>query len=125
MPYLLLVDDNVELLGLFKMVLERAGHRVRTAKTLGEAVEGLLATDPEIVVMDLRVPQMEDGLTLIRVVKDYAPATRLTRPKIVVISGWVEDLDGTPERNWVDCVLPKPVRFEALLRSISDLAPPA
>ena len=121
MAHLLLVDDNVQLLGLYKMVLERAGHQVRTAETLGQAVELLRVTDPEIVVMDLRVPEMKDGLSLIRTVRDHTPVARQTPAKIVVISGWTEDLDETPERRSVDRVLQKPVRIELLLRSISEL----
>lgn len=124
MSYLLLVDDNIQILDLYKTVLERAGHQVRTAETPSQAAALMRTTDFEIVVMDLRVPKIEDGLSLIRTVKDHTPATRQTPAKILVISGWAEDLDETPEKRWVDCVLPKPVRLEVLLRSISELLPP-
>jgi hypothetical protein len=39
------------------------------------------------------------------------------------MSGWIEDLAGTLERDSVDCVLPKPVRMELLLQSIAKLVP--
>jgi len=121
MSTLLLVDDNEQLLTFYKMVLEQAGHQVQTAETCGEAVALLHAADPEIVIMDLRLPEMEDGLGLIRTVKGHARAAGKAPVRLVVTSGWTEDLAGTPERQAVDCVLPKPVRMQVLLDSISKL----
>jgi len=123
MAHLLLVDDNTQLLDLYKMVLELAGHHVLTADTCGAAVKLLHQTGPEIVVMDLRMPDMEDGLSLIRSVKDHMPDGRAAPARVVVMSGWVEDLTDTPERAHVDRVLSKPVRIEVLLQAISDLLP--
>lgn len=123
MGTLLLVDDNLQLLAFYKLVLERAGHQVRTADTCRQAVELLDEVEPEIVIMDLRMPEMEDGLGLIRTIRDRARPEGKSRMKLVVTSGWTEDLMGTPENDAVDCLLPKPVRMEVLLRSIAKLAP--
>lgn len=122
MSCLLLVDDNTQLLDFYKLVLEQAGHQVLTAGTCGRAVELLDETDPEIVIMDLRVPEMADGLGLIRTLKNRVRSQGRTRAKVIVISGWIEGLFDTPEKDSVDCVLPKPVRMEILLRSIARLA---
>ena len=119
---LLLVDDNTQLLDFYKLVLEQAGHYVQTAENCSHAVELLAASDPEIVIMDLRVPEMADGLGLIRTLKDRLRPQGQARAKVIVISGWTEDLLDTPEKDFVDCVLPKPVRMELLLRSITRLA---
>jgi DNA-binding NtrC family response regulator len=119
---LLLVDDNTQLLGFYKLVLEEAGHQVRTAETCSQAAALLAATDPEIVIMDLRVPDLADGLGLIRKLKHRVRPPGSNRAKVIVISGWIEDLSDTPEKDCVDCVLPKPVRMETLLRSIARLA---
>jgi len=118
----LLVDDNLQILEFYGLVLEQAGHQVHVAETCAQAVTLLKEIDPEIVIMDLRVPEMEDGLGLIRTLKAHVrdPGKRALR--IVVTSGWTEDLAGTPERDAVDCVLPKPVRMELLLQSIARLA---
>jgi CheY-like chemotaxis protein len=121
MANLLLVDDNTQLLGLYKLVLEGAGHQVFIADNRAGAVGLLHETGPEIVIMDLRMPEMEDGLSLIRSVKDHTPADRAAPARIVVISGWAEDLLDTPEKAHVARVLSKPVRIEVLLRVISEL----
>jgi CheY-like chemotaxis protein len=122
---LLLVDDNLQLLEFYGLVLEQAGHQVRVAETCARAVALLKEIDPEIVIMDLRVPEMEDGLGLIRTLKAHVRAPGKRALKVVVTSGWTEDLAGTPERDSVNCVLPKPVRMELLLQSIARLAPAA
>ena len=122
---LLLVDDDLHILELYRLVLERAGHRVHIAETCARAVTLLNEIDPEIVIMDLRVPELEDGLGLIRRLKAHMRAPGKRPLKVVVTSGWTEDLAGTPERDSVDCVLPKPVRMELLLQSIARLAPAA
>jgi two-component system response regulator RstA len=118
----LLVDDNAQLLDFYKLVLEQAGHQVWTAETCGDAVRLLVETDPEIVIIDLRMPELEDGLSLIRTVRGHARPAGERPVKVVVISGWVEDLLHTPEKGSVDCILAKPVRMQVLLRSISELA---
>jgi DNA-binding response OmpR family regulator len=118
---LLVVDDDGQLLNFYRLVLERAGHQVRTADTCQAAVELLNESDPEVVVMDLRLPEIEDGLALIRALKAHQrPPDRC--PKVIVSSGWTEDLLPRVENEWVDCLLSKPVRMEVLLRSISELA---
>jgi CheY-like chemotaxis protein len=119
----LLVDDNVQILEFYGLVLEQAGHQVRVAETCARAVGLLQEIEPEIVIMDLRVPEMDDGLGLIRSLKSHVRAPGKPPLKVVVISGWIEDLAGTLERASVDCVLPKPVRMELLLQSIARLVP--
>jgi len=121
MASLLLVDDNLQLLDFYKLVLEQAGHEVRTAGTRGHAAEILVEMDPEIVVLDLRMPELEDGLGLIRLCRSHTHRAAKRPLKIVVTSGWVEDLLETAEKDMVDCVLPKPVHLEVLLRSIAEL----
>jgi CheY-like chemotaxis protein len=118
---LLLVDDDGQLLNFYRLVLEHAGHQVRTADNCQAAVELLTESDPEVVVMDLRLPKIEDGLGLIRALKAHQRPPRRC-PKVIVSSGWTEDLLPTAEKEWVDCLLSKPVRIEVLLQSISELA---
>lgn len=122
MSRLLLVDDNTQLLEFIQLVLTEAGHQVSTADSCQAATQLLVEADPEIVIMDLRVPEMEDGLGLIRTLKNHQRPTGQRPLKVVVISGWTEDLLGAAENAWVDRVLPKPVRMAVLLRSISELA---
>jgi DNA-binding response OmpR family regulator len=122
MSRLLLVDDDAQLLQLYKVILEHAGHHVETAETCAAAFILLAETDPEIVIVDLRVPEMEDGLALIRALRGHRRPPGQSSLKIIVTSGWTEDLPAAVRRESVDRVLAKPVRMEVLLRSIAELA---
>jgi DNA-binding response OmpR family regulator len=114
MARVLVVDDDRAGLELRKLTLERRGHQVTTASDASEARSAFLSAPPETVILDLRLPQLEDGLALIREFRATAPNVR-----IVVLSGANTDLDGRPETAMVDQVLGKPVRSERLLDAIA------
>jgi CheY-like chemotaxis protein len=122
MSRLLLVDDDRQLLELYRLILEHAGHQVQAAETCRAALLLLAETDSEVVIMDLRVPEMEDGLALIRTLKNHKRPPGMPPLRVIVLSGWTEDLPAGVEREFVQRVLAKPVRIEVLLRSIAELA---
>jgi len=62
---ILLVDDEVSLLHSMKLQLSRAGHDCRTAETMAAAVEVLNELEPELAVVDIRLPD-GNGLDLLR-----------------------------------------------------------
>ncbi|HUK29964.1 MAG TPA: sigma-54 dependent transcriptional regulator [Candidatus Acidoferrum sp.] len=68
----LLVEDNAEDLGICKEVGEWAGLRVRTAATTEEALTALEEFPIDIVLTDLRVPEM-GGMALLRRVRSQWP----------------------------------------------------
>ena len=61
----LVVDDEKALAQIVASYLERAGHDVSTAHSGPEALEAARAQDPDVVVLDLGLPQM-DGLTVLK-----------------------------------------------------------
>ena len=78
------------------------------------AAELLEQLRPDVLVMDLRLPKLKDGLSLIRCVGEYHLAA-----KIIVLSGWTEELCDLPEERLVCRVLGKPIRNDDLLEAIS------
>ena len=115
MARLLLVDDDPGQIKLWRLLLETAGHQVDTAEALPEALQKVSTNPPDVLVMDLRLPELKDGLELIRKAGEHGSA------RIVVLSGWPQDLEVLPERKLVHRVLAKPVKLPALLRAISEL----
>lgn len=70
----LVVDNERNLLAVFRDVLEEEGYRVETAESGTEALRKFRDTPFEIVVTDLRMPGM-DGLDLLRQIKSDTPDT--------------------------------------------------
>ena len=114
MARLLLVDDDTAGLELRKLILEREGHQVSTAADVTAARSLFVDTRPDTVVLDLRLPESEDGLALIRAFRGASSDVR-----IVVLSGWTPDLEGQPEAQMVDELLSKPVRSARLVNAVA------
>lgn len=114
MARLLLVDDDTASLELRKLILEREGHQVSAAADVAAARSLFFDTPPDTVVLDLRLPETEDGLALVREFRAASPGLR-----IIVLSGWTPDLDGKPEARMVDELLSKPVRTARLVSVVA------
>ena len=61
----LVVEDNVKNMKLFRDVLEAAGFRTLAATTAGEAVEVAAERAPDLVLMDIQLPDF-DGVEALR-----------------------------------------------------------
>ncbi len=114
MSRVLFVDDDADELELRRLIFENHGYEVMTAGNAGDARSQFSATPPDSVILDPRLPDVEDGLALIR---EFRAASRDL--KIVVLAGWPADLEGRPESTLVDAVLSKPVRSEVLLNALA------
>jgi DNA-binding response OmpR family regulator len=104
----LVVDDDAAALEIRRLILERRGHMVTVARESLEA-RVAFAEGCDVVVLDLRLPRVEDGLALIREFRGV---------RIVVLCGNRGDLDGREEARMVSTILEKPVRSEVLLAAI-------
>lgn len=117
MPQLLLIDDDAVQLDLRRRVLERVGHSVTTATTPEAALEALGRCAPACILMDLRLPEADDGRALLRELK-----RRLPEAPVIVLTGMPQDLESAPEAALAGALLRKPVRSEALFAAIRRLA---
>jgi CheY-like chemotaxis protein len=118
MARVLLVDDDAAALDLRKVILEREGHRISIASEPATARTLFAETQPESVVLDLRLPEAKDGLALIREFREAAPEIR-----IIVLAGWPLDLEETPEAQMVNLVLAKPIRTATLVDALAGSKP--
>ncbi|MFT7485243.1 MAG: two-component system cell cycle response regulator [Candidatus Paceibacteria bacterium] len=73
---ILAVDDDPMCLKLLQRHLEKAGHRVTTAKDGEEALLLALETSPQIVVADWNMPGL-DGIDLCRALRKIASGQRI------------------------------------------------
>lgn len=69
---ILIVDDDVHILRLYKEELEEDGYEVVIANTGKKALELFEKENPDIVTLDILMPDI-DGITLLRKMKDQQP----------------------------------------------------
>jgi putative two-component system response regulator len=78
------VDDDSHLLDSLTMLLSSVGIRVRSYGTAGKALAGIIAEPPDVVVTDLRMPEM-DGLDLLREIHAFDEDT-----PVILITAYAE-----------------------------------
>lgn len=69
----LIVDDEPQIRSLIKMAMVRTGHATTEAGTAHEALERLREEQPDVVLLDLGLPD-RDGLELVPIIKRDASA---------------------------------------------------
>jgi DNA-binding response OmpR family regulator len=69
---ILIVDDDIHILRLYKEELEEDGYEVVIANTGKKALELFEKENPDIVTLDILMPDI-DGITLLRKMKDQQP----------------------------------------------------
>ena len=113
-PRVLIVDDEPVLVRLLEVNFRSAGFEVRTALRGEEAVAEAAAEAPDVVLLDLGLPDM-DGEEVLRKLRQL-PGMR--EVPIVVVSG--TDRDATPGRGYASGVfahLTKPADPAALVET--------
>ncbi len=84
-PYIIIVDDEVEVLGMLKAVLESDGDELEIATAVG-GVEALLLIGerkPDLLILDIMLPGM-NGFEVCRKLKSSATTRNI---RIVAITG--------------------------------------
>jgi two-component system sporulation sensor kinase A len=112
---ILVVDDNQEFVDLIRKILEREDFQVSVALDGKTAIEKTLLDIPELVLLDLKLPDIPGEEVLIRVKeidKDIA---------IVIITGYGgEHVAVDMMRKGAIDFLSKPIEHEVLLTSVKN-----
>ena len=111
-PPVLIIDDEVQMRRLLQISLEGAGYVVHAAATGKEGLQQAAMSRPEIVVLDLGLPD-EDGIDVLRKIREWA-----TVP-IVILSVRSSEQDIVKALDaGADDYLTKPFRTGELLARI-------
>jgi signal transduction histidine kinase len=113
---ILIVDDNVDAADSLALVLELDGHVTRTGYSAQDALEQAVAFEPEVILLDIGLPEM-DGYEVARRVRALR---KLNAVKLVALTGYgqVEDLRRAQEAGFDDHLV-KPVDFGTLSRCLA------
>jgi len=118
---ILVVDDDELTKRLLSRRLIEEGYEVVTASSGAEAIQSAIKEDPDAVIMDIMLPDMQ-GSDVVRTFQEDV-RIRGKRMTIVFLSGIISDADDAGEKIQVGGVfypaVAKPVDFDQLLRWIS------
>ena len=116
-PFALIVEDDRDIVALFRHVLDMAGYQTEIVLDGKAAVEYLAISTPDIVLLDLGLPGISGGEILAIMGADQ----RLKKVPVVVITAHahlIESLTVKPQ-----LVLIKPVNIEQMTSLILQICP--
>jgi two-component system, OmpR family, KDP operon response regulator KdpE len=97
MAKLLVIDDDPSLLRALRLGLQAGGHEVVTAANGEQGVSATAATSPEVVILDLGLPDI-DGLEVSRRIRQWSDvpiivlsATETEDRKVAALDGGAND----------------------------------
>jgi CheY-like chemotaxis protein len=116
----LMVDDDPDGLVLLQFVVELAGATVRTAMNAHDALEALKSFRPDVMLLDISLPQT-DGYALLKAIRQD-PAMRSVPALAVTAHAFERDKQRAAEAGF-SVHVSKPFDAEALVHLLSKLSP--
>jgi|SRR5581483_7629230 len=84
MAKIMIIEDEKALNEAYEMILKKEGHKVSTAFNGQEALDLFSKQTPDLVLLDLRMPQV-DGLEFL---KKLEPAKNYPKVQIIIFSNY-------------------------------------
>lgn len=116
MKKILVVDDQAAYLLALKKILQRAWLRIDIAVTMEDALTLLGETVYDVVITDLKLGAApgEDGISILKQVKEWSPSTRV----IMITAYGHQDMIRKAFALGVDCFYEKPLSSEILKETL-------
>lgn len=115
---ILVVDDEKEALDFLLSILRRANYEVISATTGNEAVELATKAQPNLIILDIILPDIDGG----EVASILARDSRTENIPIIFLTGILRKDEESPDlKTGRRYVLAKPVIKEDLLKTISQV----
>ena len=121
MAKVLVVDDEPDIIRLVARVMEVLGHDVVTASNGPKALEMARTEQPDLIVVDLDLPQL-NGLEVCKKVKTGAATSHI--PIVMMTAAYVSLADAKRASGvGADEYIFKPFMSETLMRTVARLLP--
>jgi DNA-binding response OmpR family regulator len=111
----LIVDDNIDSITILRSILETNGFEVRTAQSGREGLDLIAAEIPDVVLLDVMMPQMS-GIEVLERIKSTHTTSRVP---VIMVTAKMQDedvLDGY--QHGADYYITKPCTAKQLLYGI-------
>ena len=114
-PFVLIVEDDLDIAAYFQSVMDMAGYRTDVAVNGHQALEILFTTPPDIILLDLSLPGLNGSDILLILHSDR----RFANIRTVVITGYSQMANELPLEP--DLILEKPVSPAQLTELVKRL----
>jgi len=115
---ILVVDDNRDAAGSLAMLLQIIGHETHTAHDGLEAVEAAERLRPDVVLLDIGLPQL-NGFDAARRIREQPWGKTMV---LVAVTGWGQEEDRRKSKDaGFDAHLVKPVDYGTLMKLLGSL----
>ena len=111
---ILVVDDESDIRGLLQEILTEEGYRVSVAADAGEAREWRKKEDPDLVLLDIWMPDT-DGITLLR---EWSSESATLCPVVMMSGHGTVDTAVEATRLGAFDFVEKPLSLAKLLRTV-------
>ena len=117
MAWILIADDDDLVREVWAEVLTKAGHRTLEARTGRDALEFMGTVVPDLMILDLRMPDLSGTDVLHRL--QHRPFLR--RIPVLIISGFLDDERAGAELGLnIVARLPKPITLARLREVVAS-----
>ena len=113
--YILVVDDDKAILRTFSRILKNCGYEIETAESGGEAISKANRRHFDMVLLDLRLPDMNGTDILVRARDPLRSTAKIIITGFPSLESGVTALD-----EGADAYLTKPVAPQELLTIVDD-----
>ena len=111
----LVVDDNIDSITILRSILETNGFAVRTAQSGRDALDLLAQEVPDVILLDVMMPEMS-GLEVLERIKSNHATSRLP---VILVTAKMQDEDVlTGYQFGADYYITKPCTAKQLLYGI-------
>jgi two-component system, OmpR family, response regulator VicR len=115
---ILIVDDELDILEMNASLLETEGYEVLTASSGAEAIEVVQKTPPDLVLLDIMMPDM-DGHEVLKSIRTESPENMIP---VVMVTARNDVVDiGRALDQFVNGFVVKPFDIERLLRLVDSV----
>jgi CheY-like chemotaxis protein len=114
-PLAIIIEDDRDIVDLFRQVLELAGYRTEVVLDGSEAIERILGIKPDIVLLDLQLPGMS-GVEILQRMREDRSMANIPVLVITAYSRMPQNLAIEP-----DLLLQKPVDINKLIKVVQGL----
>jgi len=119
---ILVVDDDLDFIEIYKFVLEKNGYEVTAAYNGQECLDKIQSKRPDLIILDVMMTKKDEGFDVSR---DLRNSEQTKNIPILMVTSINETLPYKvgPDETWlpVDVFVEKPIEPERLLNAVNKM----